>query len=426
MRLKLLTVFFLTMLAGLGSGAAATAAAPANPKPVLVYYLPWYAARPFSPDWGWHWTMGHFEPDRLNASGDREVASWYYPLIGPYDSADPVVLEYHVLLMKLAGIDGIIVDWYGSTEFYDYAAVNRNSTRLFEIARRAGLQLAICYEDQTIQHLIDGGQITAAGALRHAQEEMLFLETNFFCNPSYFRIGGRPLLENFGPQYFLASTSWDEIFSVLAPSNRPAFFTEDNRLEAGCGAFDWPPMWLSRQPGTGEVLSEAALKNYLAGFEKKSADWPAFVSSAFPRFHDIYQRAGVRNYWGYLGDRHGQTLRETFGRAMTNNSALVQVVTWNDFGEGTMIEPTKEYGFRDLKLIQDFCRPHRDALPAAVADDLPLALRFYQLRRRAGTDAALNAVLDRVFAALVSGDESGAAAQLTQLETRYPQRASSQ
>jgi len=62
----------------------------------------------------------------------------------------------------------------------------------------------------------------------------------------------------------------------------------------------------------------------------------------------------VRNYWGYLGDRDGETLRETFNRALTNNSALVQIVTWNDFGEGTTIEPTKEYGFRDLCLIQDY------------------------------------------------------------------------
>ena len=39
----------------------------------------------------------------------------------PYDSADPVALEYHVALMKLAGIDGVIVDWYGMDNFNDYA-----------------------------------------------------------------------------------------------------------------------------------------------------------------------------------------------------------------------------------------------------------------------------------------------------------------
>ena len=145
---------------------------------------------------------------------------------------------------------------------------------------------------------------------------------------------------------------------MLAATNQPAFFTEDNRLSAGMGAFSWPPMWMSQAPGTGGVLSGAALKSYLADFDQKAAAWPAFISSAFPRFHDIYQRAGVRNYWGYLGDRHGDTLRETLSRGMTNSSAIVQIVTWNDFGEGSMVEPTEEYGFRDLGIIQDFRRQY--------------------------------------------------------------------
>ncbi len=392
-----------------------------NAKPVMVYYMPWYAAKPVTSEWGWHWTMDHFDPDKINASGEREIASWYYPLIGPYDSGDPAVLEYHVLLMRLAGIDGVIVDWYGSADYYDYATVNRHTARLFEYTRKAGLKFAICYEDQTIQHLIDGQKLAATNAIHHAQAEMLYLQTNFFCDPSYLRIDGHPLLENFGPQYFLSSTNWDRIFSVLQASNRPAFFSEDNRLDAGFGAFNWPPMWLSRQPGTGGVLSEALLKNYLADFEKKSADWPAFISSAFPRFHDIYQRAGARNYWGYLGDRSGETLRETFGRALTNNSVLVQVVTWNDFGEGTTIEPTKEYGFRDLRQIQDFCRRYSVSKFSTLTNDLSLALQFYNLRRVSATNTALSAALDHIFTNLVSGLQGNAADQLGNLREKWAQ-----
>jgi len=397
-----------------------TSVASTNEKPVMVYYMPWYAAKPFSGEWGWHWTMGHFDPDKVNASGEREIASWYYPLIGPYDSADPVVLEYHVLLMKLAGIDGVIVDWYGSADYFDYAVVNGNIAKLFNYTRKAGLKFVICYEDQTVQRFIDGKRLTAADAILHAQREMLYLQTNFFCDPSYFRLNGKPMLENFGPQYFLSSTNWDAIFSVLESSNRPSFFTEDNTLSSGHGAFDWPPMWLSQQPGTGGVLSEASLKNYLDDFEKKSRNWPAFISSAFPRFHDIYQRAGVRNYWGYLGDRDGETLRETLNRALTNNSAVVQMVTWNDFGEGTAIEPTREYGFRDLQLIQAL--RHGNVAPEhpARTNDLATAFQFYSLRRISATNAALALTLDQVFTNLVSGHEESALNQLSKLKAQFP------
>lgn len=175
-------------------------------------------------------------------------------------------------------------------------------------------------------------------------------------------------------------------------------------------------MWLSQRPGTGGVLSEASLENYLVDFEKKSASWPAFISSAFPRFHDIYQRAGVRNYWGYLGDRNGETLRESLTRALTNNCSLVQIVTWNDYGEGTAIEPTKEYGFRDLCLIQDLCRQKPDLKHRLLTNDLASVFQFYNLRRDSATNAALALALDQIFTNIVSGREASALSQLRKLE----------
>src|SRR5260221_13542196 len=107
----------------------------AAPKSVMVYYMPWFTAKPYSDSWGWHWTMDHFNPDIVGASGERQIASWYYPLIGPYDSLDPAVLEYHVLLMKLAGGGGGIVDWYGSAHVLDYGRNNQGRLKLFEFAR---------------------------------------------------------------------------------------------------------------------------------------------------------------------------------------------------------------------------------------------------------------------------------------------------
>src|SRR6266850_1366716 len=147
----------------------------AAPKSVMVYYMPWFTAKPYSDTWGWHWTMDHFNPDVVGASGERQIASWYYPLIGPYDSSDPAVLEYHVLLMKLAGIDGVIVDWYGSADYLDYAINNKATAKLFDFTRKAGLKFAICYEDQTVRHMIDGHFLAPSNAISEAQQEMLYL-----------------------------------------------------------------------------------------------------------------------------------------------------------------------------------------------------------------------------------------------------------
>jgi hypothetical protein len=410
----------------MAAGCGMVCAARGGPKPVMVHYMPWFVSQPYSGSWGWHWTMNHFNPNAINpTNGEQEIASWYYPSIGPYDSADPAVLEYHVLLMKLAGIDGVIVDWYGQDNYADYGINNTRTLDLFNYTRKAGLKFSLCYEDATIQSEISGGYITAAGAVAHAQQTMLYAQTNFFTDASFLRWNTSPVLLNFGPQYFHNSSAWVSNFSVLNPTNQPAFFTEDNRLApASQGAFDWPPMYLSvtnAQSPSEPVLSDAAMNGYLAGFDQKAAAWPAYVSSAFPRFHDIYAQAGVQPSYGYLDDQNGATFLETLTRAMTNTSTIIQVVTWNDFGEGTIVEPTVQYGCRDLGVIQDFRRQYLDATFPYHTNDLGLAARLYNLRKQyAGTNVIVSAELNRVFTNVVAGNLSAAGLQLTGVESRRP------
>ncbi|HAO80544.1 MAG TPA: hypothetical protein DCQ92_16560, partial [Verrucomicrobia subdivision 3 bacterium] len=235
----------------------------------MVHYMPWFVSQPYSGSWGWHWTMNYFNPNIVNTNGEQAIASWYYPLIGPYDSVDPAVLEYHVLLMKLAGIDGVIVDWYGPDNFNDYAVNNQRTLALFNYTRKAGLKFSLCYEDQTIQQEINGNYITAGAAISHAQKTMLYVQTNFFTDASFLRLSNAPVLLNFGPQYFKNNSDWVSIFSVLNATNQPAFFTEDNRLSpVGTGAFDWPPMGLSG--GGTNTLPPAQLQSYLVSFDQKA------------------------------------------------------------------------------------------------------------------------------------------------------------
>ena len=384
-------------------------------KPILVHYMPWFVAKPYSGAWGYHWTMGstNYNPDQFLATGRRKIASNYYPLTGPYDSLDPAVLEYQVLLMKLGGVDGIIADWYGHESYLDYGEINQRTMAISGWARKAGLKFSICYEDRTVQTKVNNGRIAATGAVSNAQQSMLYLQTNYFADSSYLRLSNRPVLLNFGPVYFKTDSQWSAIFSVL--SNPPAFYTEDTRYAAGLGAFNWPPMWRS----VAGVLSLSSLNSYLDSFEVSSGSWPSSIGSAFPRFHDFYAQAGMTSY-GYLDDRSGQTLRETLTRALTNRSHFVQVVTWNDYGEGTIVEPTLENGYRDLGIIQDLRRKHVEPGFPHGTNELSLAFRLYEQRRQFGNYPAIAAELNRIFTNLVSGRISAASRQLAGVETYHP------
>ncbi|MBS1974315.1 MAG: hypothetical protein JST13_08170, partial [Bacteroidetes bacterium] len=141
-----------------------------NSQKIYVHYMPWFENKSTSPDgkWGIHWTMANENPDVIVANSQRQIASWFYPLIGPYASSDPDVLDYHTLLMKYAGIDGVIVDWSGVHQVYDYPLIKRNTDSLFNKMPKVGLQFAICYEDATIRNV---RQIAGIDTITAAQDD---------------------------------------------------------------------------------------------------------------------------------------------------------------------------------------------------------------------------------------------------------------
>jgi len=366
---------------------------------IIAHYMPWYQAPSVSGYWGWHWTMNHFNPNSIDAEGHREIASQYYPLTGPYDSQDDDILEYQVLLMKLSGIDGVTIDWYGIEDFYDYAINNQSTQALFNFIEMAKLSFSICYEDQTIGHMVDGGHINTNDVYTHGQDVMLYLQDNWFTTDSYLKLSDQPVLLTFGPQYYHSSNEWDTLFSVL--DVEPAFFTLDNQLApVSVGAFPWPPMWAS----VGGVLSETALNNYLSNFYQAAQSWEYLCASAFPAFHDIYQQAGLGFSYGYLDPQNGETFRNTLYTALENDPEIIQIVTWNDYGEGTIVEPTVEFGYQYLEMIQDVKRDSIDTTFPYTYADLDIPLQLFELRKFFATDNEVNQLLDSVFTLIVTGD----------------------
>ncbi len=339
---------------------------------ILVHDMTWFMSKEFSGTWGWHWTMGRFEPDRVDATGKREIASHYYPLIGPYDSADPHLLEYQTLLMKIAGIDGAIADWYGNEDVNDYATIHRRTDALFDHLRRRGLKFAVCYEDRVLKAMAEKGKLTPAQVIEHARTHLHYCETNWFDDRAYVQWQGKPLLLVFGPDYLLPA-QWEAAFSGMRRS--PSFFTLHERRPPAVGSFAWPPMWKAKDG----KLDAAGLDDY---FDRYYGRDEVKIAGAFPGFRDIYRQAGVQPSHGDLDPRDGETFRHTLARAMACASPIVQIVTWNDFGEGTCVEPTREHGYRYLEAIQAVRRRFPDEPFPYRADDLRLPLRIYRLRER--------------------------------------------
>lgn len=368
---------------------------------ILVHYMPWFQAPPVDPSgYGPHWHLGgvKFDPYETLPDGRAQIASWYYPLTGPYDSRDPAVLKYQAAIMKIAGIDGVIFDWYGAKDANDYKAINDSTIAMIKVLREAGLHYAICYEDQIMKKMVEAKYITKAETIAAAQDDIKWMDREWFSDPLYLKNGDRPVLMNFGPQYFVDSKQWDEIFSVA--KTRPWFVSLDAHSENFAdGSYNWPPMFLS---SSGKLKIPSLVTN-MNEFYNKQFSKPYLVASAFPGFHDIYQQAGSGPSYGFLDDYSGETFKFTVESALKANPDVIQIATWNDFGEGTVVEPTIERGYKDLEFLQDV-QKRADSAFAFGYGDLRAPIELYKAYVNEKATAEDKAKIDALYETLFKGD----------------------
>ena len=363
---------------------------------LLAHYMPWYEARAENQFWGWHWTMNHFDPTNTR-QGKREIASHFYPTIGPYDSGDTHVIRYHFLLMKLAGIDGIIIDWYGLENFRDYANLHANTTKAIDLASEYGLKVVICYEDQTIPILVEANKLQPSERVTHVTAELKWLQQNWFQQSNYLTHGKKPVMLSFG-QTGLTAEEWQQVFR--RSGLQVSYFSQHHRRPSAVGAFDWP---IPTETLGGQMR-----------FNRSARSWNVAIPVAFPRFVDIYAQAELHDSYGNIADRDGKTLKETLANARRLGSPFIQIATWNDWGEGTQIEPSLEHGTRDLEIIQRFKASLSNVPWPYTSDMLPWPQRLYQLRTR--TEGPESDLLMKAEHLILNGKNAEALKLIEQME----------
>ena len=389
----------LLSLAALGMSLACANTQAASPvavsknvnNKVYVHLMPWFEAKPYSGYWGGHWTMANRNPDVVDGSGRRQIASYHYPLIGPYASADPDVIEYQLLLMKLSGIDGILIDWPGTTNAFDYVRNRQNAEAFIGKVAKVGLNFAVVYEDNNLTLANVGDK------LGQARNDMAYLRDNYFNKPEYIKLNNRPLLLDFGPQTLQTAGDWSNAFSVLP--TKPYFLTLwYEHAEAGAnsqGEFAW-----IYQDG-------APYLTHLTNFYQNAPNYGVKMGAVAPGFNPFYQAGGWGSN-GFVVDHNGlNTFKATLDLALNKNVSHIQIATWNDYGEGTDIEPTREFGYGFLTYLQQ-----RLGVNLGQAD-LELVNELFNQRKRFAGNASEQARLNTVFDHFVSLQLGAARSLLT-------------
>ncbi len=84
------------------------------------------------------------DPEVIKENALPEIWSKFHPLIGLHDSTDPDVLECQLLQMKLAGVNGVIVYWHGTSLTAGYSAIHEATRAVFDACGKFGMKFAAC------------------------------------------------------------------------------------------------------------------------------------------------------------------------------------------------------------------------------------------------------------------------------------------
>ena len=273
-----------------------TAAAAAYPyeetEPVgevAIFYYPWYGTP--AQDGGWqHWTQREQEPP-------AGIASAFYPSRGAYSSSDAAVVGAQMREIAETGIRTVIVSWWGPE--------SPEATRLplvMRLARAAGLGVAV--------HIEPYGGRTPETVARDAQSLRALGITDVYVYGS--------------------SAFPDEEWAIANARAR------GTRLFANTSL-----------PGKAKAAGFAGLYTY---------DVYVYDGSSFPRMCDSARRLGLLCAPsvgpGYdarraTGDqrvkarRRGATYDRMWGGVVRARADIVTITSYNEWHEGTQIEPAR-------------------------------------------------------------------------------------
>jgi hypothetical protein len=240
-----------------------------------------------------------------------------------YSSTDAKQVHNQITDMISRGIDGVVLDWYGPNNNEDQAA----KLVMTEAESHPGFTFAIMIDQGAIKWDSCSGCSPQQALIKHLQ----YLEQTYFPSPAYMRQQGRPVVTNFNIDLSYG-VDWLTVNAAL--SAQPLFLFQNNggfSHVLSAGSFSWV------MPTTNDYGMSYLNSFYNTGMPFKNEQT---LGATYKGFNDSLAAWGSGRI---MGQRCGQTWLQTFSEINSlynpgKQLSALQLVTWNDYEEGTEIE----------------------------------------------------------------------------------------
>jgi len=298
-----------------------------GPEPyceIAAFYYPWYRNPDVDGHWD-HWGETRFSPP-------QDIASDYYPSLGTYSIADPAVLGQHFAWLREAGVGVIVSSWWGR-----YSPSDEAVFMLLDIADQYGIKVAF--------HIEPYGDRTAASVL----QDINYIYNKYGEHPGFFRTDKTSRWSTEDKQkglfYLWSSISPSEEYGQVEPYYWQETMDAIHALPDGgiVLADQTTPEWVLEGHFDGSynygVLNQDPAEGYAWGASLPPGAW--YVPGINPGFS-----AERINYPPEVNtDRLDGLTYDLRWQAVLDGGvepALVTVTTFNEWHEGTQIEPAAE------------------------------------------------------------------------------------
>ena len=298
---------------------------PVSEPRVLTFYYPWYGSPDGPEKQTRHWDEGYTDK----------------PQLGRFSSRAAAAIDAHLAWMRQASIDTMIVSWWGPGSYEDV------TLRDYLLPRLSGgpIRLTLYLE--------------AADNAAVLREHLSYIHDTYTGRPCFLRNKGRPVLFVYGRvNTTISLDTYRKVFEELRGQGKDFFYVADTfdgrYLEVFDGLHTYNPVGMALKDLSGIALT------YQSAWLSCRKRGKLFVATALPGYDDSHLIPPRRPAL-VLPRENGATYRRTWEQCLASHAPWVAITTFNEWHEGSEIEPSVEYGEEYLKITAEYARVLRSA-----------------------------------------------------------------
>ena len=334
----------------------------------LAFYLPQFHTFPENDRW---WGKGFTEWTNTRKAAPQ-FPSHYQPRephddIGYYDLSDPRTLAKQAAMLKKHGIYGLCIYHY----WFSGKRLMEKPVDLLLAHPEIDLKFCLCWANENWTRAWDGLAKDVLIAQKHEDDDVDYIKDlkPYLMDPRYIRVDGEPLVLVYRPgilpdaaKTFRRWREWAQqngigrirILVVRGCANRP----ESMMVEGADAEVEFPPAYTALPQVLKATDEGVQIMNYPGYVNEIISGRGCTEKYAHPVYRGAMlgwdctpRRKGFHCWYGFSPEWYYRWLRyniEWTRRHHRKNDRFIFINAWNEWAEGTYLEPDRLFGYTNL------------------------------------------------------------------------------